>query len=371
MLEFLSLKKETFGLDITDLSVKIIKLQKKGKLFSLASYNKVDISPGIIEDGIIKDEDSLAKVIKSACESVKGKKLKTKYVVASLPEEKSFLQVIQMPKMTEEELRLAVPFQAENYIPLSIKDVYLDFQVIPPAKENFEHLDVLIVAMPKKIIDSYMSCFKKAGLIPLVFEIESEAIARAMTMSSTGYSSEDIDASLIIIDLGKSNTDFIVYSGRSIRFTFSIPISSEKLTKAVAEDLNVEFKKAEKLKIEYGIADGKAGDSEKVEKAIEPVLEDLVAQIQKYISFYYDHTSSEYLNSSGKIEKILLCGGGSQLKGLPEYFSKKIGIPTEIGNPASGLILKNNKDAFNKESLSFATALGLSIRGACNKKDNN
>jgi len=90
------------------------------------------------------------------------------------------LQVIQMPKMDEEELRLAVPLEAENHIPMPISEVYLDFQVIPPIKDYFNHIEVLIVAMPKKIVDSYVSCFKKAGLIPLILEAESEAIARAL-----------------------------------------------------------------------------------------------------------------------------------------------------------------------------------------------
>jgi type IV pilus assembly protein PilM len=246
MFKILALTEEAFGLDINDLSLKIAYLEKKHGGFNLVSYGEAKISPSMIEDGAIRDEEGLAKIIKSACSTVKGKKLKTNYVIASLPEEKSFLQVIQMPKMTEEELRLAVPLEAENYIPMPIDEVYLDFQVISPIKdkEYLNHLEVLIVAMPRKIVDSYVSCFKKAGLTPIILEAESEAIARALVKKETNSSL------LILVDFGENNTDFIVFSGNSIRFTCSIPISSQLLTNAISESLKISFKEAEKLKIE-------------------------------------------------------------------------------------------------------------------------
>jgi len=101
MLEFLTLEPKSFGLDFSDLSLKIIKLKKKGKFLSLASWGEVKIKPGIIEEGEIKNETALVEIIKEGLNKVKGEKLKTRNVVASLPEKKAFLQVIQMPKMKE------------------------------------------------------------------------------------------------------------------------------------------------------------------------------------------------------------------------------------------------------------------------------
>ena len=110
MLDFLSLKPEVFGLDINDRCIKIVKLNKKRGFLELTSINEVKLKPGIISGGIIQDEKSLSAIIKTACQTVKGRKLKTKYAAVSLPEEKSFLQVIQMPKMEENELKSAVFF---------------------------------------------------------------------------------------------------------------------------------------------------------------------------------------------------------------------------------------------------------------------
>lgn len=358
MFKVLSLEEEAFGLDINDSSLKIVKLQKKGKSFVLTSFNEVKIAPNVIKDGEIKDEPALVKTIKSACENTKGKKLDTKHVIASLPEEKSFLQVIQMPKMSKEELELAVPLEAENYIPMPINEAYLDFQVISPIKDYLNNLEVLIVATPKKIVDSYVSCFKKVGLVPIALESESQAIARALVKK------EATSSFLILIDFGENNTNFIVFSGNSLRFTSSIPISSQLLTEAISESLKVDFDEAEKMKIEYGLTDGKpkGAPAEKVSRIITPILEDLVEQIKKYLNFYRDHSSYEYLLPDGKTGKILLCGGGAELKGMTDFMSKSLGIPVELGDPLVNFLSKKPNNIIKKNLISFTTAIGLALR---------
>lgn len=360
----LDLKYKTFGLDINDLSLKIIKLKKQHRGFALASFNEAEIAPGIIEDGVIKKEAALIKVIKLACDTIKGEKIKTKYVVASLPEEKSFLQVIQMPKMTEEELKVAVPFEAENYIPLPLDEVYLDYQIIPTVKDYLNYLEVLIVATPKKIVDSYVSCLKKADLTPIALEVESDAIARALVKKEIN------SPLLVLIDFGENNTNFIIFSGRSTRFTCSIPISSALLTKAIAESLKISFHEAEKMKIEYGLTGKKNSfKAEKVLRAVGPILEDLTAQIKKYLNFYREHSSYEYLLAEKKIDKILFCGGGSELKGLAEFMSRSLDIPVEMGNPLTNFLQKKSlptgrqaKNIVKKDLISYTTAIGLALR---------
>ncbi len=356
MLEFLKLYPENFGLDISDLSLKIVKLKKNKGGFSIASFEKIDIEPGIIEKGVIQKEDALIKIIKAACKNVKGEKFKTKYVVASLPEERSFLQVIQMPNMKEEELKSAVIFEAENYIPLPVSEVYLDFTVVPSTSSQSNHLDVLIVAIPKKIANSYVSCLKKAGLTPAMLEVESEAIARALVPKSQNT------APIILIDFGKTSTVFIVFSGRSIRFTCSIPFFSQQITTVVAKILDVDMQKAEKIKMKFDLFD-QGIRSEKIRQAIDPILEDLVMQIKKYMNFYQEHAFHEHATFDQNIQKILLCGGGASLKGLPEFLSKSLGVLVELGSIGSHIYNKNQESQVERDPLLFATAFGLALKG--------
>ena len=362
MLEFLTLKPESFGLDISDLSLKIIKLKKKGKFFSLASWGEVKIKPGIIEEGEIKNETALVEIIKEGLNKVKGERLKTRNVVISLPEKKAFLQVIQMPKMKKEELKTAVLFEAENYIPLPVEKVYLDFQLVAPVHNHLDHFDVLIAAFPKKIVDSYLSCLKKAGLLPQILEVESQSVSRALIKNGIS------PFPLFMVDFGRSGTSFIIFSGYSLRFTSSISTSSQKLTKAISRTFGVDLAGAEKLKLKYGLRSSKETiKNKKISEAITPVLINLVEQIKKYISYYHTHNGHEHLSPDGEgIKKILLCGRGANLIGLTDFISSGLGIPVELGNPWVNILpepLKEVPELPFEESLGYTAALGLALRG--------
>lgn len=368
MVEFLSLEPEFFGLDISDLSLKIVKLKKRGNFFRLASFGEEKIEPGIIKEGEVKDEKKLAEIVKESIKKVKGEKLKTNFVVASLPEEKAFLQVIQMPKIPEEDLKSAVIYEAERYIPLPIEKVYLDYQIIPSSTNNSQHFDVLIAAIPKQIADGYLNSLKLANLEPLAFEIESQAIARALIKNETAI------YPVLLVDLGQTRTSLIIYSGKSLRFTTSIPISSQLFTEIISKNLGISLEKAEELKIKYGLKEkikikiGKEIEKEKGEifEILVPVLIDLSQQIKKYIDYYKTHTSVKNSPQNGKdISEILLCGGGANLKGLTDFLSLKLKIPVELGNPWINIFVKDRKEIEKisfEESLKYTTALGLALR---------
>jgi len=357
-MNFLTLKPEAFGLDISDLSLKIAKLKKKKGLFSLASFGEMEITPGIIEGGEVKNKEELAKAIKEAISKVKGEKIKTKYVFCSLPEEKAFLQIIQMPMMKEEELKKAVYFEAENYIPLPMEEVYLDFQIVKPVLNHLDHFDVLIVAMPKEIVDSYVFSLKKANLVPAVLEIESQSIARALIKNEVSPSP------LLLIDLGATRISFIIFSGYSLRFTSSIPISSQKFSQTISENLKISLADAEKLKIKYGLEGEEGG---KIFEVLKPLFKNSVKKIEDYLFYYHTHIHHEHLPLDSKeVEKIYLCGGGANLKGLTNFLSLELKIPVELGNPWVNILpepLKEVPELSYEKSLAFATALGLALRG--------
>lgn len=347
-----------FGMDINDSFLRLAKIKKAARGFALQSFAEAPIKEGIVKEGVIMDKEALVKIIRQACKKVVGKKLHAKHVVLSLPEEKSFSQVIQMPRMTSEELVSAVPFEAENYIPIPIEKVYLDFEKMPAADKVQGHTSVLINAVPKLIVDAYVECFKEAGLVPYALEVESQAITRALVKRGS------VNPPLIIIDFGVANTDLIIFLNGGIRFTCSIPISSSQLTQAIADTFKVSVTRAEKIKIKQGL--NKKGEQKyNVEKAVSPILHELVLQIKKYINFYYGHASAESSLPEMEIEKIILCGGGANLKKMPAFLHKELKIPVELGNPFSNILAQKNGKSYSlpeEKILSFTTALGLALR---------
>jgi len=346
---------QSFGLDISDKFLRIIKLAKKGDNLMLKSFGKTKIPTGIVKEGEIKEPQKLAIIIKQAIKEINGEKIKTKYVTLSLPEEKSFLDVLKVPILGEEEIERTIKFEIENYIPLEIEEVYFDFQKIKTKDKQKKYQEVLIAAAPKKIVNPYLETLEEAGLRPLALEIECLSTVRALVKKNVG-----IDP-LLIIDIGEEKTSFIIFSEGSLRFTSTIPISSETLTVAISKNLKIKLDKAELLKSKEGLIGKK-----EVFEAMIPCLTDLIEQIKNCLAYYLSRSvKTKKSKFSKKLEKILICGSGANLKGLVNFLSSSLKIEVEIGNPWINILEEKIKEVPKlpfKKSLGYTTALGLALK---------
>jgi type IV pilus assembly protein PilM len=370
MFEFLNLKTEAFGLNITDRIIKVAKIKNEKKRLSLASFGEKEIGPGVVREGEIKDEDSLAKSIRELIFKVKGEKLGTNYVFASLPEEHVFLQIIQLPIMEERDLKKAACFEVENHIPLPLEEVYFDCQLARPFYDHLDHLDVLVIAVPKKIVDPYVRAIKKAGLIPKALETESQAISRALVANETS------PCPTLLIDFAESKTNLIFFSGYSLRYAAAVPASYQKFIETISSNLKVDLTVAEQLLTRYGIGKrdalngAKGNEKEKKEKeifvAVYPLLQEFLGQISSHLEYYQSHTFHEHLPTENKgVEKIIISGKGATIKGLAYFIASELKMPVEIANPWINILPKkmNRLPPLSyKESLSYTTALGLALR---------
>jgi type IV pilus assembly protein PilM len=355
-------KKPAFGLDLSDLSFKIVQLKERTGKLSLASFIKEDIPAGLVQGGEIKKEEELVNILRRVLKKAKKESLQGKRVVCNLPEEKVFIRIIQLPKMKKEELSQAVKWEAEAHIPLALDEVYLDWQIIEPLVNHLDHLDILIAATPRSLVDGYLSFLKKSGLEPIALEPESVAVVRSLIKSNELKPT-------IIVDLGATGTNFVIFSAQAIRFTSHIRISGQLFNRAIMKDLDVDEREANQLKIKIGL--DKTKKKGKVYQALEPVVNDLAKQIKDYIAFYHDHATHIH-GPDGAIARVLLCGGDSLLLNLPSFLNQKLNLPVELGNPLVNLSSANKKESATaqelvlskKESLTYTTALGLALREA-------
>ena len=353
MFNFLNLHPTHFGLDISDLSLKVVKLKPRQGKYDLISFNQKKLAPGIIQAGEIQKKEKIVLAIKDLVH--KTPNLNTKYVVASLPEEKSFLRIIKLPKMSKEEAQKAVRFEAENYIPFSRDKVYLSSQVISFSEQK--GTEVLIVALLKKIVDPYVEVLKRSGLVPLALETESQAAARALIKNW------HTKAPLFIIDFGATCTNFSVYAGSSLRFTSFIALSSSKITESISQKLKIKIGEAEALKKVYGFKNvGQTG--KKVYLATLPILKELVKEIKKHIDYYQSHAEAQNFSTEMKnIKKILLYGGGSELSGLSKFLEGQLGISVKKANPLVNLWTKFEKTKLlsYRKPLTYSVSIGLAM----------
>jgi type IV pilus assembly protein PilM len=347
-------KLNAFGLDLSDRSIKVAQLKKNKEKISLYSYGREDIPEGLIVDGEIINEEEVAKFIKKTLSSAKPNPIKSKIVIYSIPEPKGFIRVVKVSNSQKDNIEQAIKYEAEQLFPVDINESYLDWQII---SSEGDEINAIVAVVPKLIIDSYSSVIVKAGLKPIAAEIESIAITRSLVKDN--QSSRPI----LIIDLGRDRTSFIIFKNPAVQFTASIPICGEEFTKAISENLGINKSKAEIMKEKCGLTF--EGECRDVFKAIQPSLYEMIKYINKLTYYYKDHFK---LNED--IVKVIICGGEAKMFGLSSFLSLQIKKEIEKGNPWVNIIAQNNKKDFpisRNSSLVFVTVLGLAIRGI---KDN-
>lgn len=341
-----------FGLDLSDLSTKVVKIDNDGTYDFVTSYASVPMPTGCISDGEIKKDDAVVETIKKAIAISQPQKIKTKKVICSLPETKAFLRIISLPQMEQSEIKEAVKWEMEANIPLPLDQVYYDWQMLPSdlfLEKN--KITLLVVAIAKSVVDKTIEILEKAGLEPVGLEIESIAQARSLLWE------KNEDETVLIVDIGDRRTSFSITNGGITCFTSSIPLCGQSITEAISKGMNVSFEEAEKIKFSYGIGNDFKNDS--LFKLTQPILENFIKEIDQSIDFYL--TGLKYSNS---IKRVIICGGGANTKGLVPYLSKKLGREIEFGNPWANMNLGKNLPVIEKsQSVQYSTAIGLALKG--------
>ncbi len=348
MFNFLKKQEKAFGLDISGSSFKIMELSKeKGKL-SVQSFSDIVLPKGLIIDDGISDIKTFTYLLKQNLEQPQFGQVKGHFVVASLPESKSFVRVIQIPKMSNVEAEKAIPFEAENFIPLPVDQVYLDWQKIGDVGDK---MSILIIATPKVFVDTFLSALDKVGLKTVALEVESQSCHRALV-------SKESSETMLIVDLDAFRSSLIMVDQGHLQFTSTIPIAGNTFTEGIAKTLGVSSAKAESVKRKVGVAN--TAEYPNVKTALMPILSNLSAEIKNILKFHGEH-------SKNKVQKIVFVGGTAKLNNLVEFltpeFKEYEGLILELGNPWINLQGLEEPPLSTVESLSFSTAIGLAMRG--------
>lgn len=339
-----------FGLEIGNSSVKVFQLKKIEKKYKIIGFRREKLPAGAVENEEIKNKDAVAAAILSALKNSKPQKIKTRNVVVSLPESKTFTKTFDVPKLPKEKLDLLIKSEIEKYIPLSPNELYIDWQVI---RSTSNALTIFLAAGLKSYIDTLQTTLWQAQLEPVIFDLETVAEARALVPKSRE------NGAMAIIDIGETKTIFIIYDNGAIPFATTLSnISGRAFTQTVAKTLEISEKEAEKLKITC--CSPKMTEQErKTLTSLHIVLDKLAFEINRGINYYHAHHEK-----SQKIEEILICGGGGGITGIAKYLSLKLRKRVKLSNALVNIQLTNFSDITMIESLSLAKVIGLAIRAA-------
>ncbi len=340
------LSMDSFAIDISDQSLKYGQLLATPLGLRLGRFGKEKIPTGVVISGKIEQEEILIDILRKLKE-----KEKLNFIRVSLPEEQMYLFTLSLPKASDKDLRNMILLQIEEHIPLKAIDTVFEYDVVSKSEKN---ILVEVSAIASATIDSYLSVFKKVGLTPLSFELEAQAIARAVIPL------EDIDP-VMIVDFGDTRTGVSIVHDGKVFFTTTLDMGGLNLTNMIAKNYSLSFEKAEEMKRSYGL-DG-ISNIEDIFPIILNGISVLRDELNKQYIYWKDHDNCGIKHE--QINRIVLCGGDSNLTGLSDYLEASMKIKVDHANAwinISNMEVSVPSMSF-EESLSYVTVLGLALGG--------
>lgn len=335
---------QAFGLDIGRSFIKVIQVRDVGNKKLLAAAANVPTPGG----GIMSESPiDLKKVSDAVRACVNAAKIESNRCALSLIESQVVTRLIQLPNLTDKELAAAINWEAEQYVPLPVKDVNLQYKVISRPESGTEgNMDVLLVAAPKRVIGKYLNIIKDASLVVDAMETESSALVRALTKAE--------ETTTILVSLGAVSTELIIARNQSVLFTRSVASGGVSLTRAIMAEFNLPQNQAEQYKQTYGILEDKLGG--KVAAILKPILDILVSEVLKAVEFVHSHVKD------APVSRLVICGGGAFLPGLSQFLTERTSLEVSLGDPWANFSKEGLIQKLTGQGTFYGVATGLALR---------
>lgn len=325
------------GIDIGSHSVKAASISTAEAKLKLLSFSIRPVGENIVR--AIKDAHAELGFTKNK-------------IVTSISGPAVIVRYVEMPSMTEEEMRSATRFEAEKIIPYNISEVELDSYKIEDLSGN--KMRVVIVAAKKDLIDTQLKMIYEAGLEPVLVDIDSFAVMKAFT--SAGIDNSNVCG---LLNIGAKRTNLNIIKGKISYLSRDIAIGGDDITKAVSEGLSISEVEAEKMKEEKLSQFLQLNDGQK--KDIEGPLGEVFSRLSDEVRLSFDFYENHY---AGNVAKIYISGGGSKPKIIEDLLKENLGRETLGWDPLANIEISDKLDPLmlDESKPQLAIAVGLALR---------
>ena len=309
-------QKPLIGLDISQTGIKVMAVDPKRWL--VLGYGSLDLDPLKVQ-GSLEDpadtylSENIATLLK---QNIVGE-LNSDHVTIGLPTGRTYSRTFTLPIGEEKNLASAVEVEVDQYIPIPLASLYIDYDIIERTKES---LIVVMSAVPRTLVDTCIAAAPNAGLQPLIAEPSINAVARVVGATEQGH------LSTLIVDIGAASTDIAILDRGAIRVTGSVGIGGNTFTLDIAKKLNIALENAHQYKVLNGLAPGPR--QAKITTALTPSLARIATEIRKVIRYY-----NERIATDRKIEQVLIVGGGANVPGIGDHFTNELVMPARVAVP--------------------------------------
>jgi type IV pilus assembly protein PilM len=340
------------GIDISSTAVKMVELANNGRgSYKLEGYSMAPLAKDVIVDGNVNDLEKVAEAMKLAWKLLGSREKRSALALpaAAVISKK----VLMAADLREEDMEMQVEAEANQYIPFSLDEVNIDFQVIGPAPNSPDEVEVLIAASRKEKIEDRVAAAEGAGLKVTVMDVETYATEAAYTLVSGQLPNAGREQTVMIVDLGASMMHINVLHDNKSVYTREQSFGGGQLTQEIQRRFGLSLEEAE-------IAKRKGGLPESYEnEVLQPFMQSMAMEIARALQFF---TSSTQYN---RVDHIVLAGGCAAIPAVDVMVQDRTQVNTIVANPFHNMAinsrLKQQQAAIDAPALLIAC--GLAMRG--------
>jgi type IV pilus assembly protein PilM len=339
------------GADLSSSSIKMVELTEAGRgLYRVERYAIEPLPKDSVVEGNINNLDAVSDALKR-CHKRLGTSIKN--LALALPNAAVISKRIYVPAgQSDEELEVQVETEANQYIPFSLDEVNLDFQVLGPAPNNAEDVEVLIAASRKEKIEDRVAAAEAAGLKATVMDVDLYAAQAAFELMIADEGEESKDQNIAMVDVGATTmTVNVLRNGQSI-YLREQPFGGNELSQEIQNKFGLSSDEAEVAKRDGGLP------PEYESEILQPFVDKMGLEIARALHFFFSSTPYN------QVSQIVLAGGCAAIPGADEAVTRRTQVPTVIANPFVNMDVssKVKVKSLTQDAPSLMVACGLALR---------
>jgi len=338
------------GIDISTAAIKLLELSRSGARYRVESYSVAPLPQDAVIDKNIANIDVIAQAIKLA---VKQSGTKTKQACVAVAGSSVMTKIISMPgSLSDEEMEEQILVEADQYVPYSLDEVNLDFEVQGKTENNPEMVDVLLAASRRENVEDRVEALDKAGLKAKVVDVEAFAMENAFSLLSDQLPDSIENQTIAIADIGATmSTLNVIHDGRTV-YTREQGFGGKQLTEEIQRRYGLSYEEAGLAKRHGGLPDNYMTD------VLDPFKKAMVQQIARSLQFFVSSSANR------GVDNIVLAGGCASIPGLEKLVEQSLGIQAYVANPFINMALSNRvkPQSLSNDAPSMMIACGLALR---------
>ncbi|MEM7466398.1 MAG: pilus assembly protein PilM [Pseudomonadota bacterium] len=338
------------GIDISSTSVKLLELARSGSRFRVESYAVEPLPPNSVVEKNITDADLVGEAIGRA---VKKSGTRTKTAACAVAGSAVITKVISMPgNLSDEELEGQIQIEADQYIPYSLDEISLDFQVLNPSESDPDRVDVLLAASRSDNVDIRVAALEVGGLQAKIVDVEAFALENAVELIAAGGGGVEDAHVIAVMDVGATTSTLSVLQEGKIIYTREQLFGGRQLTDEIQRRYGLSYEEAGLAKRQGGLPDNYEPE------VLEPFKESMAQEVNRALQFFY--SSSQV----GAVDHVIVAGGCASIANIDELITPKVDVPVTIANPFANMSVasKVRADALANDAPAMMIACGLSLR---------